>query len=257
MEGVHASDFMPEEEYRVLSKGASGGGFLVPTDVSEMIIAAARAASAVAQVATEVVTERGETVGMALAGTHGTAVWTAESGSYTPSDETITQQNLGAFKAATKIIVSEELRSDEVVDLDAYLAFELGARIGVLENNAFTLGDGAGKPLGIVHASSPYTVVTAATGSATTFKLADLKAVFKLSRWPTAPKRCGRSTATILLSLPHWPTPQAASYCRACNSTRRACSAGPLCSTPTCLRRLQTRRAWLLATGSWPTGLDA
>jgi HK97 family phage major capsid protein len=179
MEGVHASDFMPEEEYRVLSKGASGGGFLVPTDVSEMIIAAARAASAVAQVATEVVTERGETVGMALAGTHGTAVWTAESGSYTPSDETITQQNLGAFKAATKIIVSEELRSDEVVDLDAYLAFELGARIGVLENNAFTLGDGAGKPLGIVHASSPYTVVTAATGSATTFKLADLKAVFK------------------------------------------------------------------------------
>jgi HK97 family phage major capsid protein len=119
LEGADARDFMPEEEYRVLSKGASGGGFLVPTDVSEMIIAAARAASAVAQVATEVVTDRGETVGMALAGTHGSAAWTAESGSYTPSDETITQQNLGAFKAASKIIVSEELRADELVDLDA------------------------------------------------------------------------------------------------------------------------------------------
>jgi hypothetical protein len=89
---------LTEEEHRVLSKAASGGGFLVPTDVGKMITAAARAASAVAQVAQEIVTDQGETFGMALAGTHGTAAWVAESGSYTPSDETITQQNMGAFK---------------------------------------------------------------------------------------------------------------------------------------------------------------
>lgn len=47
----NARDWLPEHEYRVLSKAASGGGFLVPTDVSEPITAAARAASAVAQVA--------------------------------------------------------------------------------------------------------------------------------------------------------------------------------------------------------------
>ena len=33
--------------------------------------------------------------------------------------------------------------------------------------------------MGIVHASSPYAVVTAATGSSTSYKLADLKTVYK------------------------------------------------------------------------------
>jgi HK97 family phage major capsid protein len=172
-------ELLPEDEYRVLSKAASGGGFLVPTDVAEAITAAARAESAVAQVAAELVTERGETVGMSLAGTHGSAAWVAESGEISPSDETITQQNLGAHKAVGKIIVSEELRTDEAVELDAYLSFELGARLGALQEAAFSTGDGSGKPLGITHASSGYTVVTAATGSATAFKLADIKAVFK------------------------------------------------------------------------------
>lgn len=77
---VRAEDMLPETEYRVLSKGASGGGFLVPTELSEMITGAARAASQVAQLANEVVTDAGETLNMSLAGTHGTAAWVAESG---------------------------------------------------------------------------------------------------------------------------------------------------------------------------------
>jgi hypothetical protein len=40
-----AEEMMLEEEYRVLSKAASGGGFFVPTDVSDMVVSAARAAS--------------------------------------------------------------------------------------------------------------------------------------------------------------------------------------------------------------------
>src|SRR5438093_1221678 len=39
---------------------------------------------------------------------------------------------------------------------------------------AFAVGDGSGKPLGIVAATSGYTVVTAATGSSTAFKYADV-----------------------------------------------------------------------------------
>jgi HK97 family phage major capsid protein len=141
------------------------------------VTAAARLASSVAQVATDVTTSKGETIGFALGGTHGTAAWIAESGSYTPSDETITQQNIGAFKGGTKIVVSEELMGDEAVDLDNYLANELGARIGALQEAAFCTGDGSGKPLGLVHASSPYAVVNAATGSSLLYKLADIVAV--------------------------------------------------------------------------------
>jgi HK97 family phage major capsid protein len=75
--------------------------------------------------------------------------------------------SLGAFKADTKIIVSEELRTDEDVDLDRFLAFELGGRIGALEAAAYATADGSGKPTGYVHALSPYTVSTAPTGNVT------------------------------------------------------------------------------------------
>jgi HK97 family phage major capsid protein len=166
-------------EQRVLSKAASGGGFLVPTELADRVISAARAAGALSRVAAEFVTEAGETFNVPLAGTHGTAAWLAESGSDAPSDETITQAAIGAHKSSTKLIASEELLADESVWLDDYLVAELGARLGVLQENAFVLGDGSGKPLGITHASSGYTVVTAATGSATSFKLADIKGVFR------------------------------------------------------------------------------
>jgi hypothetical protein len=52
-DGIAALELLPQEEQRVLSKASSGGGFLVPSDVSEMVTAAARAASSVAQVAQE------------------------------------------------------------------------------------------------------------------------------------------------------------------------------------------------------------
>lgn len=130
------------------------------------------------RVAAEFVTGAGETFNLPLAGTDGTAAWLAESGSYTPS-ETITQAAIGAHKSSTKLIASEELLADESLGLDDYLVAELGARLGVLQENAFVLGDGSAKPLGITHASSGYIVVTVATGSATSFKLADIKGVFK------------------------------------------------------------------------------
>jgi HK97 family phage major capsid protein len=105
--GSDADLAMGESEYRVLSKAASGGGFLVPDDVGEAVTAAARAATPVAQIALEVITAKGETLGMSLASTLGSGSWVAESGSYTASDITVTQQNMGAFKGGTKIIVSK------------------------------------------------------------------------------------------------------------------------------------------------------
>jgi HK97 family phage major capsid protein len=177
--GRDPRELMLEEEQRVLSKAASGGGFLVPTDLAEQIVSAARAQSALAQLSLELVTVDGASLGLPLGSTHGTAAWTAESGSYTASDETITQATLSAFKSTSKIIVSEELLTDEEVRLDAYLAQELGARPGALQGAAFAAGSGSGQPLGITNPGSGYTTVTAATGSSTLFKVADLVAALK------------------------------------------------------------------------------
>jgi HK97 family phage major capsid protein len=166
------------DEYRVLSKAASGGGFLVVEDAVDMVISAARSQSPIARLAQEYVTEKGEALSVPLAGTHGVAAWIAESGAITPSDETVTEVVLGAFKANTKLIVSEELAVDSEIPLDSFLSVELGQRIGALEAAAFATGDGSGKPTGAVHASSTFSVSTAPVGSSTTYTAAAIKQFF-------------------------------------------------------------------------------
>jgi len=105
--------------------------------------------------------------------------WTAESGSYTPSDETITQAALSAYKSTSKLIASEELRVDSAVDLDRFLAQELGTRLGVLQEAAYVSGDGSGKPTGILNAASSVTVVTAPNGNTTSLTPAALSGALK------------------------------------------------------------------------------
>jgi HK97 family phage major capsid protein len=114
-------------------------------------------------------TDSGETIQIPSVTAHGVATWTAENAAYTASDETFGQVSLGAYKAGRTVIVSEELLTDAAFGLDGYLAGELGESIGVLEETAFAVGDGSGKPLGIAHASSGVTVSQAATGNASSF----------------------------------------------------------------------------------------
>lgn len=124
-----AERMLSADEFRVLSKATSGGGFLVPVDLAAKITAAARAASTVAQLATEILTDTGDTFNIALDATLGAAAWITENSAYTAVDDTLTQQAMGAFKASTKILVSEELNADNAVNLDDFLAQQLGYRL--------------------------------------------------------------------------------------------------------------------------------
>ena len=143
-----------------------------------MVTSARRARGVIGAAARELVTTHGRSLTAPIAATHGSATWTAENVAFTPSDEAITQGSLSAFKAATKIIVSEELLEDALEDFDRFLADELGQRVAALEESAFATGDGAGKPHGIVHSTNGVATVAAATGSATGFKLADVRTVW-------------------------------------------------------------------------------
>jgi HK97 family phage major capsid protein len=158
------------EEQRVLSKASAGAGAnLVPTAFANEIINIARFMGPFNELASTMVTDSGETIQIPSISAHGVAAWAAENAAYTPSDETFGQPTLGAFKATSKVIVSEELLADSAFGLEGYLAQEFGERIGVLEETAFAVGDGSGKPLGIAHASSGVTISQAATGNATSF----------------------------------------------------------------------------------------
>jgi HK97 family phage major capsid protein len=172
---VRGREGLDLEEYRVLSKAASGGGFFVPTDMADAIIRALRfLPGGVGSLARTITTTSGETINIPLNLTHGSAAWIAESGSYTPSDETITQASIAAYKAGTKIIVSEELLTDSAFDLSGFVATEFGERIGALAENAYVLGDGTGKPLGITDATSGVATTTLAAGQVTTTTYAEV-----------------------------------------------------------------------------------
>jgi HK97 family phage major capsid protein len=175
------------DEYRVLSKATSGGGFLVPVDLAAKVTAASRAASAVAQLATEFVTDTGDTFNVTLDATLGAAAWILEGGTYAPVDDTLTQQAMGAFKASTKILVSEELQADNAVELDDFLAAQFGFRLGSLQEQAFCTGSGTNQPLGLVTAANGISIITAAVGSTLKYTIADLLAVFKAVPAPYRP----------------------------------------------------------------------
>jgi HK97 family phage major capsid protein len=163
------------EEQRVLSKATAGAGAnLVPTDFYNQIIDIVRFMGPINQLAETMVTDSGETIQIPSVTAHGVATWTAENAAYTASDETFGQASLGAFKAGRTVIVSEELLADAAFGLDAYLAQELGESIGILEETAFAVGDGSGKPLGIANASSGVAVHQSATGNSTAVNYAAL-----------------------------------------------------------------------------------
>lgn len=172
---TYGRDGMDYEEYRVLSKGASGGGFFVPTDLADSVIRALRfLPGGVSSLARTVNTSTGETINLPLNLTHGTAAWIAESGTYTPSDETITNATISAYKAGSKIIVSEELLTDSAFDLSGFITTEFGERIGALAEAAYISGDGSGKPTGILDAASAVTVSTLPAGQVTTLTWAGI-----------------------------------------------------------------------------------
>jgi HK97 family phage major capsid protein len=222
-----AERWLGQDEYRALTKSTSGGGFMVPTDLAAKVIAASRAASTVAQLATEYLTSDGQVFNIATDATLGAAAWLAESGSYAAVDDTITQVAMSSFKSTTKIIVSEELRTDQAVSLDDYLAQQFGSRIGSLQEASFCTGSGSGQPLGLVTAGNGISIVTAATGSSTLYKIADLMAVFKALPAAYRPTASWLIAADDFASWPGQRTPPGRSRCRPCSSTRRACSAAP------------------------------
>lgn len=174
------------EEQRAISRATgAAGNFLVPTDFYNQVIRSLRFMGSVAQLCTEYVTDNGDSIQVPANTAHGTAVWTAENAVNTPSDETFAQITLGANKATSKIIVSEELLQDSAFPLDSFLAREFGERIGVLENTAYIKGTGTGQPQGLLasNIASNVTTITAAVGNATAFNYTALvTAIFSLPK---------------------------------------------------------------------------
>ncbi|MGI5892086.1 MAG: phage major capsid protein [Bacillota bacterium] len=152
----------------------SEGGYLVPDEFERTLVEALEEENIFRQIAKVVTTSSGDKK-IPVVASKGTASWVDEEGAIPESDDAFGQVSIGAYKLATMIKVSEELLNDSVFNLESYIAKEFARRIGAKEEEAFFIGDGAGKPTGILNATNGAEIgVTTAGASITMDDVMDL-----------------------------------------------------------------------------------
>jgi len=127
----------------------SEGGYLVPDEFEATLIDGLTEENIIRQVANVISTSFGEKKIPVVAG-HGSAAWTDEEAALTESDDSFGMVTLGAHKLTTIIKVSEELINDSVFSIENYLAKEFARRMASAEEEAFIIGNGTGKPTGVL-----------------------------------------------------------------------------------------------------------
>jgi len=146
----------------------SEGGYLVPDEFERTLIEALQEENIFRQLANIITTSSGDRK-IPVVASKGTASWVDEEGAIPESDDAFGQVSIGAYKLATMIKVSEELLNDSVFNLEQYIAKEFARRIGAKEEEAFFVGDGSGKPTGILNATGGAELgITAASATAIT-----------------------------------------------------------------------------------------
>ena len=157
-------------EKRDLTKSGDAG--LVPQGFYDQIIAKLDENAVVRQFATVVNTASGEDIKFPQITAHSSASLVAEGGAIGESDPTSASVTLGAFKYAYLVQVSSELLADEGVDIEGFLAQDIGRALGNGAGADFA-GNGSSKPNGVMNASG--TGVTCASATAiTTDEVIDL-----------------------------------------------------------------------------------
>lgn len=152
----------------------SEGGYLVPDEFERTLVEALEEENLFRQLAKVVTTSSGDKK-IPVVASKGTASWVDEEGVIPESDDAFGQVSIGAYKLATMIKVSEELINDSVFNLESYISKEFARRIGAKEEEAFFIGDGAGKPVGIFHTTGGAEVGVTTAGAAITMdELMDL-----------------------------------------------------------------------------------
>lgn len=153
----------------------SEGGYLVPDEFERTLVQALCHENIVRDHAHVFTTNSGSHK-IPVVSTKGTASWVEEEGIISEGDDVFGQQQIGAHKVGTIIKVSEELLNDSAFDLESYFASEFARRIGDKEEEAFFVGDGVNKPLGILadNGGAEVGLTSAASTAITADEIVDL-----------------------------------------------------------------------------------
>ena len=159
-----------EHSRAALSLTGANGGYLVPFTLDPSIVLTnAGAANPFRQICRMETTATNSWNGVASAGV--TGQWLAEAGVAADATPSFTQITVGPQKAAAWIFGSVEAIAD--TDFATQLPTIIDDAKSVLENTAFSVGTGTGRPLGIVTAAT----TTVTTAGVAAFAVADVYAL--------------------------------------------------------------------------------
>ena len=162
----YGSNALVGEEARTLTEGTdSEGGYLTETILERRLVEGLADNNIMRSISTVVNTTSDRNI--SVLDTVGDAAWLAESGTYAPVDTSFSQVSLGAYKASTLMLISEELLQDSIFDLTSFVSQIFSRRLGELEEAAMVAGTGSGQPTGAVNgASAGHTLATINTFTA-------------------------------------------------------------------------------------------
>jgi len=160
-------------EYRDLTEGTNtAGGYIAPmfaqgqANMQDMIIETMNDAQNFSPNATSFNIEGQVTIPTETS--TGSAAWIAAEGdAYSESDPAFGQCVLKPHKAGTLTQISEELLSDSVVNLEAFVSTNIARKFAALLEAAFVNGNGVNQPTGVTDGSDKG--VDAAGAAAVTF----------------------------------------------------------------------------------------
>lgn len=88
--------------------------------------------------------------------------WVTETGNRTSTEPVFGQLNIKTFENAKYVPISNQLLEDADIDLLSFIAGHIAKITGKTEAKAFMIGDGNGKPTGLLNTPTNYAAITAA-----------------------------------------------------------------------------------------------
>ncbi len=138
---------------KALRRGSAGSGsFLVPDTFEKKIVKALTDKSLLRKLGTVMKTNATMKIPTVVA--EGQATWVPENEPVQFSDTVYGEIVLGAYKLAHKVIVSDEMLEDAEFDVEDYIRQLFVESVSAAEELALFIGDGNGKPTGLLHQTS-------------------------------------------------------------------------------------------------------
>ena len=143
-------------ETRALSSVATDGLELIPEGFMSQLYDYMAYYSGMRMAGCRIITTAtGNDIPMPIVNTQGTAAMMTELGTAAGVDPAFETVTLKAYKAAQLIMLSNELITDEGVNLMSWLAEDMGRGIARLTDEKYVTGNGTSEPQGFVTAGTP------------------------------------------------------------------------------------------------------